>query len=101
MLTLVVIVRIAENGYNSVPKDVWEKTARLMVTMGHEEATVSDKKRFPQRYCRSPSPSIMPWSPREHKGCAGFDDWTSRAIYEISAHETFPDCNAHVVMLIN
>ncbi|KAI1199734.1 hypothetical protein F5X97DRAFT_322219 [Nemania serpens] len=38
---LLMAMRIAENGYNSVPKDVWEKTARLMVTMGHEEATWS------------------------------------------------------------
>ncbi|KAI1167688.1 hypothetical protein F5B18DRAFT_398300 [Nemania serpens] len=36
---LLMAMRIAENAYNPVPKNVWEKAAALMGMMGHEDAT--------------------------------------------------------------
>lgn len=35
------IVRVAENGYNSISKETWEKAAALMMMMGYEDASVS------------------------------------------------------------
>ncbi|KAI1187285.1 hypothetical protein F5B17DRAFT_430721 [Nemania serpens] len=36
---LLIAMRVAENGYNSISKETWEKAAALMMMMGYEDAS--------------------------------------------------------------